>query len=113
MYQGPSFIRLSPAQLQRFQALKTTVGLMAHGPLPEGATVAPHLHEEGEAIYVVDGRAQFLDGGELNAVMGEGHRYNAVRVPVGCPHGWLSLKAQTLIEHALGTASVEAVLAAA
>lgn len=109
---GLMFTRLTAGQTERFHALKTTVGLQAHGPLDKGGMVAPHDHGE-DALYMVEGDAQFLDGGEIHAMLGKERRLNAVRVPAGFAHGWLSLQTGTTIEHVLGAAHVSEVLAAA
>ena len=102
------FLTLSADQVARFQLLKTSREAAFHGPLAFGQEVPVHTHEL-TAVYLVQGLAEFV-GTNIRRVLGIDATANAVLVPAGEKHGWIGLRANTLIEHVIGT-DVEAIMA--
>lgn len=104
------FFSLSVAQLALFSKFKTERDLALHGPLMLDQEVPVHYHQES-ALYVVNGLADFTDGVTIFHRLGNGADINAVFVPAGQKHGWISREAGTQIEHVFGTKAVELVTA--
>lgn len=105
MYQ---FFAFSTEQATRFEGLKTTAELAAHGPLGFGQEVPAHCHANS-ALYVVNGVAEFIGKG-VRRVLGDDSTAVAVLVPAGSEHGWKSLRGETMIEHVIGDEYVQAVM---
>jgi quercetin dioxygenase-like cupin family protein len=104
------FLKLTDAQRAIFERLKTAEQLERHGPLNSGMSVPQHTHDDRDAIYVVNGEAEFSDG-QLSKRLGSGMSEDAVVVPAGHQHGWRSLVDATVIEHALSSVHVNEILA--
>lgn len=95
------FLSITGELAERFAAQKTKDQLALHGPLAFGQKIPVHDHD-GPAVYRVTGVAEFIDGAGGRRILGEDATANAVFVPAGQKHGWLGLRANTLIEHVLG-----------
>ena len=102
------FFSLSPEQEARFDGLKTTRELQSHGPLGAGQVVPPHSHAQ-VALYVVRGAADFIGQG-IRRILGADATANAVLVPAGAEHGWLSAREGTQIEHVFGEDIAQGIL---
>jgi hypothetical protein len=94
------YLTLSPNQLTRFHALKTTQELQLHGPLAVGQQVPAHRHTS-QALYVPTiGAAVCITEKHANdKLLGQGQEFNAVLVQTKELHGWLATTSDTVIEH--------------
>lgn len=103
------FFKLTKAQKDNFESLKTTQAMQYHGPLDQGQEVPVHQHEDVALYAVTQGSAIFK--GHRQEVLGAGQNFDAVLLPPHETHGWEALNPSTLIEHVFGQQNVDLALA--
>ncbi len=105
------FLQLNSIQLKLFDVLKSSEEVKFHGPLSRCQSVPVHRHAE-TTLYVVNNGAAVYENGSAKdlQVLSSNHDFNAVLVDNNEPHGWISLMADTLIEHVFGGKNVGSVI---